>query len=59
VDLARVLEIEQDLGEKLPWLALRDSGINLRTAKRVGWLLDDDGYATGELITPIALQPTS
>jgi len=59
VDLARVLEIEQDLGDKLPWLALRDSGINLRTAKRVGWLLDENGYATGELITPIALKPTA
>lgn len=58
IDLARVLEIEQDLGAKLPWLTLRDSGINLRTAKRVGWLLDERGYATGSLITPSALRPS-
>lgn len=57
VDLARILEIEQDLGAKMPWLELRDSGINLRTAKRVGWLLDHNGCATGEVITPVALRP--
>jgi DNA-binding Lrp family transcriptional regulator len=55
--LDRILEIEQVLGEKLPWLELRDSGINLRTSKRVGWLLDDRGRATGEVVTPVALRP--
>ncbi|MCG7595953.1 Lrp/AsnC family transcriptional regulator [Mycobacterium sp. C3-094] len=57
-DLARILEIEQVLGDRLPWLELRDSGINLRTSKRVGWLLDERGCATGEVVTPIALRPT-
>ena len=56
VDLARVLDIERELGDKLPWLELRDSGINLRTVKRLGWLLDENGYATGQTITPTALR---
>ena len=56
VDLARVLDIERELGAKLPWLKLRDSGINLRTVKRLGSLLDENGYATGETITPTALR---
>ncbi|WP_280401875.1 Lrp/AsnC family transcriptional regulator, partial [Nocardia carnea] len=50
-----MLRIEQKLGEQLPWLRLRDSAINLRTPKRMGWLLDGAGRATGTVIPPTAL----
>jgi DNA-binding Lrp family transcriptional regulator len=53
-----MLRIERTLGEHLPWLRLRDSAINLRTPKRMGWLLDDAGRATGTVIPPSALAAT-
>ncbi|MET0699926.1 MAG: Lrp/AsnC family transcriptional regulator [Mycobacterium sp.] len=55
-NLAEILTTERLLGAKLPWLDLRDSGINLRTTKRLGWLLDRDGRATGQIVIPNALQ---
>ncbi|MEV7037560.1 Lrp/AsnC family transcriptional regulator [Amycolatopsis sp. NPDC051061] len=50
-----MLRIERTLGEHLPWLRIRDNAINLRTPKRMGWLLDDSGRATGRIIPPSAL----
>lgn len=47
--------IEQLLGRTLPWLQLRDNAVNLRTPKRMGWLLDPAGRATGTVIPPSAL----
>ncbi len=55
-DVADILSMERLLGAKLPWLELRDNGINLRTTKRLGWLLDDHGHNTGRLISPDALK---
>lgn len=54
-DLAQVLTIEQLLGDRLPWVELVESGLNLRTLKRVGWLLDERGRCTGTVIPPSAL----
>lgn len=50
-----MLRIERKLGEHLPWLRIRDNAINLRTPKRMGWLLDGAGRATGTVIPPTAL----
>ncbi|MCF0090402.1 transcriptional regulator, AsnC family [Streptomyces griseoaurantiacus] len=50
-----MLRIERTLGEHLPWLRLRGSAINLRTPKRMGWLLDASGRATGRVVPPSAL----
>lgn len=47
--------IENLLGRHLPWLLLRDSAVNLRTPKRMGWLLDPSGRATGTVIPSTAL----
>ncbi len=54
-DLRQVETIEQTIGELAPWIEIRDSGLNLRTPKRVGWLLDDQGRSTGSVIPPSAL----
>ena len=51
-----LLQIEQRLGTHLPWLEIVDSAVTLRTVKRMGWLLDDDGAITGELVVPSALK---
>ncbi|MDX2821894.1 Lrp/AsnC family transcriptional regulator [Streptomyces ipomoeae] len=55
-DLPHIVRLEQLLGTKLPWMEILDSGVNLRTSKRVGWMLDAYGRATGEVITPTALR---
>jgi len=47
--------IEQLFGERLPWLRLRENAVNLRTPKRMGWMLDAEGRATGTLVVPAAL----
>lgn len=48
-ELARV---ERLLSEKLPWLRLRESVLDLRTRKRMGWLLDSQGFSTGQVVVP-------
>ncbi|MFL6052833.1 MAG: hypothetical protein ACJ72W_07955 [Actinoallomurus sp.] len=52
-----LLHLEQRLGHHLPWLDIMDSAVVLRTAKRMGWLLDEHGAATGEVVVPTALKP--
>lgn len=52
LDMRRV---EGLLGQRLPWLQLRDNAVNLRTPKRMGWLLGESGRATGTVIPPTAL----
>jgi hypothetical protein len=36
-------------------MRLRENAVNLRTAKRMGWMLDERGRATGEVVVPTAL----
>ncbi|MEU6577188.1 Lrp/AsnC family transcriptional regulator [Streptomyces sp. NPDC046805] len=55
--LTELLHIERLLGNRLPWLNLVESAVTLRTAKRLGWLLDTDGRSTGEVVAPTALHP--
>lgn len=55
--LQHLMRLEHLLGEKLPWLGIVDNAVTLRTRKRVGWLLDDNGLATGEVIASSALTP--
>lgn len=51
--LADITRLERRIGERLPWLSIRDSGVNLRTRKRMGWMLDPTGRATGVVVTPV------
>lgn len=55
--MAGLLDLEQRIGEHLPWLEIKDSSITLRTIKRMGWLLDGHGGATGDVVVPTALRP--
>jgi len=48
--------VEGLLGQRMPWLQLRDSAVNLRTPKRMGWLLDAAGRSTGTVIPATALR---
>lgn len=56
--LADLLRLERLVGEQLPWLDVVDTSVNLRTAKRMGWLLDADGRSTGEVV-PALLPATA
>jgi DNA-binding Lrp family transcriptional regulator len=51
-----LLRLEQRLGTHLPRLRIIDSAITLRTAKRMGWILDEHGVPTGEVVVPSALR---
>jgi len=50
-----IQRIERLFGERLPWMRIRENAVNLRTPKRMGWILDAKGRATGEVIVPSAL----
>ena len=54
--LSHITALEQFLATKLPWMEIVDSGVNLRTTKRVGWMLDSSGRATGTVVVPTALR---
>ncbi|MEV6128429.1 Lrp/AsnC family transcriptional regulator [Streptomyces violaceusniger] len=53
--LLDMLRIERLFGERLPWMRVRENAVNLRTPKRMGWMLDERGRATGEVVVPTAL----
>lgn len=53
--LQHLMRLEQLLGERLPWLGIVDNAVTLRTPKRVGWLLDERGLTTGEVVPSSAL----
>ncbi|MFS4092483.1 Lrp/AsnC family transcriptional regulator [Streptomyces sp. AF1A] len=55
--VAEILHIERLFGARLPELQVRENAINLRTPKRMGWMLDSTGRATGALVVPAALRP--
>lgn len=48
--LTELLSLERLMAERLPWLSVVDSSVTLRTAKRMGWLLDDEGRCTGDVV---------
>jgi DNA-binding Lrp family transcriptional regulator len=45
-----LLSLERLMAERLPWLSIIDSSVTLRAAKRMGWLLDEEGRCTGEVV---------
>lgn len=50
-----LMRLERLLGDRLPWLSLVESIIMLRTPKRFGWVVDDRGRATGEVVPPVII----
>ncbi|WP_346926865.1 Lrp/AsnC family transcriptional regulator [uncultured Arthrobacter sp.] len=58
--LAEVLNAEQALQQRIPGIELVESVVVLKTAKRVGWMLNPDSTATGAVVVPAAeLAPTA
>lgn len=49
---ADIMNMERTVAEKLPNLALAESVVINNIPKRVGWLLNRDGTATGEVVVP-------
>ncbi|EQM31825.1 Lrp/AsnC family transcriptional regulator [Rhodococcus erythropolis] len=54
---ADLLRIERVISEMLPSLSITESVINLRTAKRMGWIIGPDDRSTGEVVVPDAIKP--
>ena len=52
-----IQRIERRLGERLPFLRLRENAINLRTPKRMGWMLAPTGRVSGPVCVPAVLYP--
>ncbi|MEO3941616.1 Lrp/AsnC family transcriptional regulator [Paenarthrobacter nicotinovorans] len=52
--LAEVLEMELTVQQRIPGIELVESVVMLNTAKRVGWMLNPDSTATGEVVAPYA-----
>lgn len=50
--VADVMTAERTIVERVPGIELIESAITLNHAKRVGWLLNPDSTATGEVIIP-------
>lgn len=49
---ADIMQIERSAGEQLPHLELLESVVIANARKRVGWMLNRDGTATGEVVVP-------
>ncbi|MBQ6642746.1 MAG: Lrp/AsnC family transcriptional regulator [Saccharopolyspora sp.] len=49
---ADLRRLELLLAEKLPRLSINERVLVLRVAKRMGWLLDESGRCTGEVVVP-------
>lgn len=50
-----LMRLERLVGERMPWFALVESVVMLRTIKRFGWVVDDRGRATGEVVPPLVI----
>lgn len=50
-----LMRLERLVGERMPWFALVESVVMLRTPKRFGWIVDDRGRATGEVVPPAVI----
>lgn len=50
-----LMRLERLVGERMPWFRLVESVVMLRTLKRFGWVVDDRGRATGEVIPPLVI----
>lgn len=47
-----LVELERRMSEKLPWMTLEESVLQLRVPKRMGWILDSAGRSTGRVVVP-------
>ena len=56
-ELGDLLRLERALGDSLPWLEVQEITVHLRADKRMGWLLSEQGRATGELVLPEIFGP--
>lgn len=56
-ELGDLLRLERALGDSLPWLEVQEITVHLRADKRMGWLLNEQGRATGELVLPEIFAP--
>lgn len=50
-----VAAFEETLGRRLPWLEHVESLLLLRSVKRMGWVLDEQGRRTDRLVVPAVL----
>lgn len=50
---SELLSLERRMGEKLPSMTLAESVLELRTPKRMGWILDPAGHSTGDVVVPL------
>ena len=57
-ELGDLLRLERAIGDNLPWLEVQEVTVHLRANKRMGWLLDERGRATGELVVPEIFRPS-
>ena len=48
-----VAALQATIGRHLPWVRITESRLILRTRKRMGWVLDDDGRPTGRVVPPL------
>lgn len=48
-----VAALQATIGRHLPWMRITESRLILRTRKRMGWVLDDDGRPTGRVVPPL------
>lgn len=53
--VAGVAAFEETLGRRLPWLEHVESLLLLRSVKRMGWVLDEQGRRTDRLVVPAVL----
>lgn len=47
---ADIADVEAELAARVPGVNILESCVGVRTFKRMGWMIDDDGRPTGEII---------
>lgn len=52
-----IARFEEIMGSLIPGLTPAESLVHLRTRKKMGWLTDASGHATGEVVVPTVLKP--
>lgn len=54
-----IAKFEEIMGSLIPALTPTESLVHLRIRKKMGWLTDASGHATGEVVVPTVLQPVA
>lgn len=54
-----VMEAELAIKERVPWIEFVESTLTLNYVKRVGWMLNRDGTATGDAVVARMMTPLS